>query len=231
MFENGLHWTGEYFDRGLARWPSGINSPAIPSSLPRVRNPVAALAPHPAFSSAPRPPQLSPWAAAWRGLFRSSQTTSLLGALGALSFSMNRSAYAVGERPTYSITGAQPGGQIAWTSFKDGVATGEYQAFYGQYTDEQGNWSEQAVQPFSEADVGVWQKQAIVISSVNAPNDTIETAQFFFTVGSPAGANEPGQPSSGGGLFGGSINLFGVQIPTIVLIGGGVVALLAFSKK
>jgi hypothetical protein len=153
----------------------------------------------------------------------------LEGLMGAITFTMDKPAYAIGEFPTYRITGAPPGAIIAWTSFKDGAATGEYQADYGHRIGSDGSWSATAVQPWAATDAGLWQKQAVVISSRNSPNDTIETAQYFFSVGAPAGV----EPAPGGGdsLFDSSINLFGAQIPVIGLIAVGGVALLVMSRR
>src|SRR4030067_3217028 len=54
---------------------------------------------------------------------------ALMGALG-VTISMDKTIYRPGERPTYRISGGVPRGRVAWTSFRNGVNTGEFQADY-----------------------------------------------------------------------------------------------------
>lgn len=74
---------------------------------------------------------------------------------------MNQSSYSVGEFATYVVTGAQPNSKILWSSWKDGVSTGEENADYGHRTDANGNWSATAGS-WDIAHVGLWKKQATV---------------------------------------------------------------------
>lgn len=157
----------------------------------------------------------------------------LNGLMGAIKFEMDKSAYVPGDKPTYRITGGQPDSIIAWTSFKDGVATGEYQADYGQRIGADGSWSAQATQPWSETDVGQWQKQAVVI----APDRTIETAQILFSVWLPSARLAQGapdiapDPQAGQSFFNQSVTILGQQIPVLGLVVLGGAALFAFTRR
>jgi len=61
----------------------------------------------------------------------------------------------------YVIKGAPSNSTILWSSWKDGVSTGEVDASYGQRTDSFGNWAATAG-PWTENLIGAWKKQARV---------------------------------------------------------------------
>lgn len=75
--------------------------------------------------------------------------------------SIGKNVFASGETPTYNIQGASPNTPIYWSSWKDGVSTGEVDNNYGETTDDSGNWSS-STGPWSAADGGIWIKQANV---------------------------------------------------------------------
>src|SRR5262245_47640387 len=77
------------------------------------------------------------------------------------ALTINRSAYVVGEQTIYVIKGASPNSLILWSSWKDGISTGEVDANYNQRTDVFGNWSGTS-SPWSEKLIGLWKKQAKV---------------------------------------------------------------------
>lgn len=115
----------------------------------------------------------------------------MFGAIG-VSLETNKTFYAVGDTPTYIVRAAIPGSQIAWTSFKDGVATGEFNANYGQVVGANGTAELVAGGPWTAADVGRWEKQAVVI----APDGSTSIAQVKFVVTETApAATPPTQPS------------------------------------
>lgn len=165
----------------------------------------------------------------------------MLGFLAGLSFSMNKAAYAVGETPIYRITGARPGSQIAWTSYLNGQATGEYQAFYGQLVDSNGNATITAAQPWDASHIGQWQKHVIIIPP-EWPNGSLENAQASFSVGEVATQTNPPPntptptyptqtPSGGGGILSGTVNLPIIgEVPTVGVIAGGAVLFLVLSS-
>src|SRR5262249_12945300 len=74
---------------------------------------------------------------------------------------VDRSSYALEEQTVYSIRGAAPNSVIYWSSWKNGVSTGEVNASYGQITDAFGNWSATAG-PWTQPSIGLWKKQATV---------------------------------------------------------------------
>jgi hypothetical protein len=143
-----------------------------------------------------------------------------LGAIGDLLLSMNKSVYQVGEKPIYLVTGAPPNAQIAWSSYRDGVETGEVNATYGHITDAEGKGQFEGG-AFTEAQIGTWQKQIVTVPGYFS-------AQAFFQV-VPAGSSAV--DNAAGGLFGGSVNLFGFQIPTLALVAGAGIGLFVLTKK
>lgn len=137
----------------------------------------------------------------------------------------DKQSYLVGEKPTYAISGGAPGAAIAWTSFKDGVATGEYQAYYGQSLDAEGKAVLVTDTPWGDEHIGLWQKQVIVLN----PDGSQSLGQAFFTVAKTAGAPEPAGAEPG--LFDRKIQLFGVQIPLVGVVAVGGLAAFLFLKK
>lgn len=149
-----------------------------------------------------------------------------LGAI-ALQLTTDKRNYVVGDTPTYTLQAAVPGSRVAWTSFKDGKHTGEFQADYGQTVDINGTAELVAGGPWMEDDVGQWQKQVLVI----APDGATSVAQVFFTVGPVA--STPSTPStSSGGFLDGSFDIAGFDVPKPAAYVGGALGLwLLFGKR
>lgn len=146
----------------------------------------------------------------------------LSGLMGAI-LRMDKTVYAVGDRPIYTITGAEPGAVISWTSFKNGQPTGELNAQYGHYIDEEGNWSSGVLDPWPANYAGQWQKQVLLVN----PDGTYDQAQATFRVGNVSAASGGNSFSD---FFSGSIDLPGLgSVPNIALIGFGVLGFFAFS--
>jgi hypothetical protein len=72
----------------------------------------------------------------------------------AISFTIDTHR-AVGQTSLWTITGADPNSQIAWSSTINGEATGENDAYYGQTTDASGAWSGYG-SAWKPSDVGHW---------------------------------------------------------------------------
>jgi hypothetical protein len=76
-------------------------------------------------------------------------------------FTLDRPVYAVGQAPTYTISGAPPNTEILWSSTLNGASTGENNADYGQATDGNGNWSATGGS-WAAGNIGTWTKTANV---------------------------------------------------------------------
>jgi hypothetical protein len=137
----------------------------------------------------------------------------LLGALSGVSLSMDKSSYRVGEKPLYKIQGGIPGSQIAWTSYKDGQSTGEYQAFYKDYLDTYGNAVLPAYQGWAETDIGNWRKDVIIIPP-DYPQTPLENATVNFSV-NPIPTTVPTNYSNTGSTSGSSTGSSGDSILNI----------------
>jgi hypothetical protein len=145
----------------------------------------------------------------------------LMGAMGAigLSLSTDKSYYQVGETPVYILQGGIPGSSIYWESFKNGKATGEFNAPYGDVIGPNGTVELPASQAFTDQDEGNWQKIALVV----APDGAQTRVQTSFRVGPKVTAPAPTQPGTTSGSFlEGSYNIVGFEIPKpLALVGGG----------
>lgn len=150
-----------------------------------------------------------------------------LGYLGeaiALKLSINSPLQRVGETPTYLLTGAPPGQTIAWTSYKNGEFTGELNSTYGQAVEANGTARLVAGGPWTDADIGTWQKIATFADGSSAiVNFQVVPAS---AAPSPSPSPMPGATDSNwltDPLF--SIGTFDVT-PAIALIGFGAAWLL-----
>lgn len=110
----------------------------------------------------------------------------MFGAITA-SLEANKSNYIVGDTPTYIVRAAIPGSRVLWTSFKNGEATGEYNADYGHVVGANGTVELVAGGPWTPAEVGTWQKQALII----APDGGQSLVQTVFRVSEAAPASAP----------------------------------------
>ena len=150
-----------------------------------------------------------------------------LGEAVALRLSINNSLPRVGETPTYTLTGAPPGQQIFWTSYKNGEFTGELNSGYGQIVEANGTAKLAAGGPWREQDIGTWQKTATFREGSSAiVNFQVAPAA---STAAPAPLPSAGAPSSSWfsePLF--SIGTFDVT-PGVALIGFAAFYLL--SKK
>lgn len=92
------------------------------------------------------------------------------------SLTVSSQVQEVGKQYQYILSGFVPGSKVVWTSFKDGVATGEHNADYGHVIEANGSlivsWTPDA------ATVGTWQKTALII----APDGSMQNAIVTFRV-------------------------------------------------
>ena len=145
-----------------------------------------------------------------------------------LSLSVDNTTQEVGKTYKYRIVGAPPGATLYWTSFKDGIATGEHNANYeGGVVDSNGT-VETSWTPAPEH-VGLWTKQLAVQDAQGAWS----LAQVQFRVVPANSAAAPPQQAQlisyqGGGD---TINVFGYDLPSYAVYGGGLLAAWFIWKK
>lgn len=119
-----------------------------------------------------------------------------LGAALPISLSINSPIQVVGQTPTYRISGAPPGAQVTWTSFKDGVATGEDMAGYSGQVVESNGTVELTGGAWTADNVGQWIKQV----RIAAPDGAVSQAVVMFSV-VPASGQGGAPPVATGGSF------------------------------
>lgn len=144
---------------------------------------------------------------------------SLNGALP-IGLSIDSGAQIVGKQPTYRITNATPGAQVYWSSEKDGKATGELRAAYGDVIESNGsleitggNWRTD--------DVGNWRKEIEIAN----PDGSVSTASVYFQVLPAQAAASIPVVNTGAGFFQTSLfNIGDFQVTplTVALTLGGV---------
>lgn len=139
----------------------------------------------------------------------------------------------VGQVPIYRIQGAPPGADIIWTSFKNGTATGEVRAAYGDKVEANGT-AELKGGPWTADHVGEWLKQ-IEVADVQG-NSYLGIVRFI--VEPDVAAAQPGAPiyapQAGGGfldteLF--ALGTFSVTPGTLLGVAVAVYAFKALSGK
>jgi hypothetical protein len=172
----------------------------------------------------------SPWARDFHSqLSMLSGIDVLMGALG-VTVSTDKTNYKVGERPTYRISGGVPRGHVAWTSFKNGVSTGEFQADYpGEDLNDSGTLVIQGG-PWAASDVGDWQKQILIVPENYAGDEsTLATGQVSFTVSTAGSSTASGGSTTaakGSGIFDSKITLPLVgSVPLVAVVGIGALAI------
>lgn len=81
-------------------------------------------------------------------------------AFSEITFTVDRSNYLSGEGTHYRISGAPPNTPIFWSSTRNGISTGETNAYYDHVTDENGNWEATGGAFDAETMGGSWTKEA-----------------------------------------------------------------------
>lgn len=158
--------------------------------------------------------------------------------LGALSLRTDKPNYRVGDVPTYILEGGQPGAALAWSSQLNGNSTGEYQAQYGQYLNEDGAARLIAGGPWTEQYKGYWKKEILAIM----PDGSVEVARVNFSVSdtgapvAPPAVVAPGTITTDSGIDGlisGNYTLPVIgSVPKVVVLGGaGLLLFFLTSKK
>jgi len=131
----------------------------------------------------------------------------------------------VGQKGKYLIIGAPPNSEIFWSSYKNGVATGELNASYGHRTEANGTASIDMGAPWSDDQQGAWIKEILIKDEAGQ----IYTAMTTFNV-YPAISTEPAtSAASGGGILSTTFDLGGTSIPVWLPLAAVVV--FAFSRR
>ncbi len=147
-----------------------------------------------------------------------------------LQLTINSQDQMVGEAPVFTLIGAPPGATVLWSSYKNGVATGEFNSAYGQLVEANGtarltggNWT--------DADKGVWTKEVLVQS----PDGTNNRAMVQFRVvpasQSPALPVPTPIPASGSDWLSTPLFNLGSVGVTPVVAGVTLAVLYLFTKK
>jgi len=114
-----------------------------------------------------------------------------------LSLTINTPFQTVGSKPVYTLTGAPPGATVFWSSYKDGVPTGELNSAYSQIVESNGTARLEGSEAWKETDQGTW----IKIALVQTPDGANHTAMVQFRVGAAAPAPGSAQAPSGGNFL------------------------------
>jgi len=110
-----------------------------------------------------------------------------------IQLSINTPYQQVGTPGKFRVIGAPPGATIYWSSYKDGKATGELNASYGQVVEANG--TAELEQTWREEDAGNWVKEILVQDA--GGNNYTAMVQFAVlpesaSTAGPAPAAEPG---------------------------------------
>ena len=134
----------------------------------------------------------------------------------------------VGKVAHFRIINAPPNAKILWSSYKNGAATGELNAYYNQDTGANGS-ADLTWTPGAEH-VGNWVKTI----DVQDPQGGNHTALVQFTVGPAVSAGATPAPASAPSFLeslpGGGFYLGSIYVPWLLAIPGGLLAL-KFIKK
>lgn len=173
---------------------------------------------------------------AWARLCFSSGRNAAEGDANHMELTVTPISQSIGNASIFTITGGPPNAEIFWSSWLNGVSTGEDHSGYGQYTDADGNFQASGgnwpATLNGRSTVGNWEKRAIVypadgskaweavadFSVVAGQGGTIPGASPGVVIPTPIPVptiqtSIPASSSGANSLMTGSTNLFGVNIP------------------
>lgn len=130
----------------------------------------------------------------------------------------------VGGKATFLIIGAPPGAPVYWSSYRNGVATGELNADYGHRVEANGTAKIEMSSPWTAEQTGDWIKEILIQDSTG---NNYTAMAVFRVVPAPATAPAPAPATSGGGLLSGSFRVAGIDVPNwlpLVAVGAVLVA-------
>ena len=152
------------------------------------------------------------------------KTRGGLGAPIPITLRIDRPVQTVGDKATFAIIGAPPGAPIYWSSYKNGVATGELNADYGHRTESNGTAQIQMTQAWTADQAGDWIKEILI---QDGAGNNYTAMVVFRVIPAPVAAPAPAPTGGGGGILGGSFQIAGVSIPNwlpLVAVGAVVLA-------
>lgn len=121
----------------------------------------------------------------------------------------------VGGKATYTVIGAPPNAEIYWSSYKNGVATGELNASYGQKIEPNGTAQIESG-AWTSDQVGDWIKEILIKDSTG----NLYTAMVAFSVRSATDTAES-VSSRTPDLLSAGIDLGGFNIPLWAIVVSG----------
>jgi len=145
-----------------------------------------------------------------------------------LSLTIDTPYQVVGGAPKFTLIGAQPGATILWSSYKNGTATAEFNAAYGQVVEVNGT-AQLTGGAWTTDDIGNWTKEVLIQS----PDGTNNRAMVQFRVSAAATSTAPTTPAAqaGGNFWETPLFQLGDFPVTPVVAGVALVALYLFTKK
>jgi len=144
-----------------------------------------------------------------------------------LSLTIDTPYQVVGGAPKFTLIGAPPGATILWSSYKDGVATAEFNASYGQAVEANGT-SRLDGGAWTDADIGTWTKEVLIQS----PDGTNNRAMVQFRVSAAPSSTSGGTvPQPVGSFWENPLFSIGDFQVTPAVAGIGLAALYFFTKK
>lgn len=145
-----------------------------------------------------------------------------------LSLTIDTPYQVVGGAPKFTLIGAPPGATILWSSYKNGAATAEFNAGYGQVVEVNGT-AQLTGGAWTTDDIGNWTKEVLIQS----PDGTNNRAMVQFRVSAAATSTAPTTPAAQANSNFWETPLFQLgDFPvTPVVAGVALVALYLFTKK
>jgi hypothetical protein len=135
-----------------------------------------------------------------------------------ITLRINTPYQTVGGKAVFTIVGAPPGAEVYWSSYKNGVATGELNASYGHKIEPNGTTTIESA-AWTTDQTGDWIKEILVKDS----SGQVYTAMVPFAVRPtpPASSVDTGSEGMLSDALSAGIELGGVTIPywAIVLAG------------
>jgi hypothetical protein len=133
-----------------------------------------------------------------------------------ITLRINSPYQVVGGKAIYTVIGAPPGGDVYWSSYKNGVATGELNASYGHKIEPNGTAQIESG-AWTSDQTGDWIKEILIKDT----SGQVYTAMVAFAVRPAAETVATPTPSRVPKLFSVGFELGGITIPFWAIAVGG----------